>query len=411
MKANESIPNFKPKLREYTNFAVRETKNICKQFGPRPTGEEGEKKAQEYMAEKLRECTDSVKIEPFEVHPHAFMAWVVFDGIALIAAVLAYNLLPSPASSIVSLVLTALSLIILVGEFLLYKKFWDFLFKKRTSGNVVAIRNPEQELKKRIILSAHTDSAYEWTYTYKGGSKLLLTVMIYAIVGLLYIAVSSVIGLAADEGSLTQILGYIQFAFVPGFIAVLFFTNFKHPVTGANDNLTGCLAVMAVMKYLSDNNIRFKDTEVRAVLTGGEEAGLRGAKAYAEAHLEECKAVETVFVGLDTLRDFEFMAIYDRDLSGTVRHDAKARALLKKASEIAGHDLPFSSVYLGASDAAAITQAKIPAVALAAMDPSPADYYHTRRDTEDILEPKTIEAALEITLETVFLFDEQGLAQ
>ncbi|NLA77642.1 MAG: M20/M25/M40 family metallo-hydrolase, partial [Clostridiales bacterium] len=286
MKANESIPNFKSKLREYTNFAVRETKSICKQFGPRPTGEEGEKKAQEYMAKKLGESADSVEIEPFEVHPHAFMAWVVFDGIALILGVLAYNLLPAPASSIVALVLTALSLTVLVGEFLLYKKFWDFLFKKRTSGNVVAVRKSAGELKRRIILSGHTDSAYEWTYTYKGGSKLLLSVMIYAIVGLVYLAVTSVIGLAAGEGTLVSVLGYIQFAFVPGFVAVLFFTNFKNPVMGANDNLTGCLTVMAVMRYLADNNIRFENTEVRVVLTGAEEAGLRGAKAYVDAHLD-----------------------------------------------------------------------------------------------------------------------------
>lgn len=49
------------------------------------------------------------------------------------------------------------------------------------------------------------------------------------------------------------------------------------------------------------------------------------------------------------------------------------------------------------------------AVALAAMDPTPARYYHTRGDTADNLDPKTIEAGINILLETAFLYDSEGL--
>ena len=47
--------------------------------------------------------------------------------------------------------------------------------------------------------------------------------------------------------------------------------------------------------------------------------------------------------------------------------------------------------------------------AIAAMDPAPARYYHTRLDTHENLDLKTIEAGVDICLETVFLFDEKGL--
>jgi hypothetical protein len=43
------------------------------------------------------------------------------------------------------------------------------------------------------------------------------------------------------------------------------------------------------------------------------------------------------------------------------------------------------------------------------MDPAPARYYHTRLDTEDNLDPKTLEIGLKIALETVFDFDEKGI--
>ena len=46
---------------------------------------------------------------------------------------------------------------------------------------------------------------------------------------------------------------------------------------------------------------------------------------------------------------------------------------------------------------------------MVAMDPSPADYYHTRRDTADILVPETIEKIIDIALQTVFDFDEKGV--
>ena len=56
MKANESIANYDIKVREYTNYAIKSIKNVCKNFGPRPVGSEAEQKAQaEAMSAALRE--------------------------------------------------------------------------------------------------------------------------------------------------------------------------------------------------------------------------------------------------------------------------------------------------------------------------------------------------------------------
>jgi len=74
-----------------------------------------------------------------------------------------------------------------------------------------------------------------------------------------------------------------------------------------------------------------------------------------------------------------------------------------------GLDLPLSSIYLGSSDAAAFSQAGLKASALAAMDPSPARYYHTRLDDKENLSEECIEKAIEVLLEAVKIFDEKGL--
>ncbi len=418
MKAKESIPHFDSKVRECSNFTVREIKKVCKEIGPRPSGEENEQKAQDYVENLMGGIADDVKRESFDVHPKAFMSWVLIDGFAMIIAAILMilshvNAIPSAntAFRIASLVISAVAIILLLGEFLFYKEFIDFLFPKRTSSNVVCKRKAAGETKRRIIFAGHIDSAYEWRFTHLGGGKFLVTMIALGIVSLVLTFIMSIASMYVNDGVPAIIMTVIQALTIPIFIAVLFFVNWKLCVTGANDNLTGVFASMAVIKYLKDNGIRFENTEVVAVSTGCEECGLRGAKAFAKAHAKEYaeEGVETVFMAVDTLHDYDYLGIYNKDMTGFVRLDSQAAKMAQKATEICGLDIPYATVSFGASDAAAGQQGGIKSVALAAMDPTPARYYHTREDTADILDMKTIETGLKIMLETAFLFDEQGL--
>lgn len=412
MKAQDSVKNYPSALREMTNFSVRGIKKICKDVGPRPAGSEQEHEAQKLMAAELDGACDKVEIEPFDVHPGAFLGWILTDGIMMIAAIVLFFF----GMSAIALALCALSLIFAIVEFLLYKKLLDPFFPKKTSHNVVAVRKPKGEVRRRIIFSGHADSANEWRFTYYGGSKLLVPIIGLSFVGILFGLVLGIWAVAAghafsaaDSGAL-NVMRYVFLAWIPILFTALFFENKKRPVMGANDDLTGCFISMAVVKYMQQHDIRFENTEVWVVLTGSEEAGLRGAKAFCKAHKNELSDVETVFIGLDTIRDYDFAAVYSRDLTGTVKNDAGACALVKEAAKQTGLDLPYKSVFFGATDAAAVTQAGMKAVSVAAMDPAPAKYYHTRLDTADNLDIKTVEAVLGVALETAFLFDEKGLS-
>ena len=68
-----------------------------------------------------------------------------------------------------------------------------------------------------------------------------------------------------------------------------------------------------------------------------------------------------------------------------------------------------AKVFFGAPDAAAVKQGGLCAATLAAMDPTPSRYYHTRTDTADNLDLKTLEAGIDVLLETAFLYDAKGL--
>ena len=418
MKASESHVHYASKVRECSNFAVREIKRVCEQIGPRPAGFEGEKNAQDYVEKVMTPIADEVTRESFILSPKAFMSWVTIDGIlALIAAVLGIvaftGVVPQLASAfhIVSIVLCVVAIVFLVGEFLLYKKVLDPFFKKKESSNVICKLKATGETKRRIIIAGHIDSAYEWRYTYKGGAKLVSVVVAGAVAGLLITLVLGIVGMFADKIGVNIVPIVLQAIVVPFLASVIFFVNWKLVVDGANDDLTGVFTSMAVILYLKHNNISFENTEVVAISMGAEEEGLRGSKAYAEAHADELKndGIETVFVALDTLRDYEFMSVITKDMTGTVSLDKQACALMMKASENAGIPVKYSTIPLGATDAAGMQQGGVKSTAFTSMDPAPARYYHTRLDTVKMLEMKTIEDSLKVVLETVFLFDEQGL--
>jgi len=406
MRASESIPNYEPNVRQYANFAVRGIKKMCTQIGPRAAGSSKEREAQEMMAKELETCSDTVRIEEFKLAPAAFMFWVPVVIILNVIAVALFFLGYSAVSAALSVVCLSLAVL----EFLLYKPALDVIMPKKMSSNAVGIRKATGETKRRIIFSGHIDSAMEWRFNNWGGPKMLISLTAS---GFLAVIASCVIYFIAaftkPEGTLRLVLGVLLLVFMAVSCICLLFNDWKKYVDGANDNLTGSFTAAAVLKYLADNNIRFENTEVWAVTTGAEEAGLRGAKALCRAHLQEFKDTETVFMGLETLRDFEHMAIYSRDMTGTVKSDIRVCNLMKAAAQNVGLDLPFESVFFGSSDAAAVSQAGIPAATLASMDPAPARYYHTRRDTADNLDPKTIEAGLKVALETLFLYDEKGL--
>ena len=405
----------------YANYVARNIKKLLKEVGPRASGSEKEAEAQQWLANDLETSCDEVRTEEFKLAPSAFMAWVqvaVCAGVLGAALLFLTHFIPSLTLvfTCAAAVLLLVAVFFVITEFLFYKQALDVFMPKKVSHNVIAVRKPSGEVKRRIIFSGHADSAPEWRFTYWGGPKLVLPAIVLGLLSLVYITgvnIAAVIvtlrGSSVADSKVFWIMSIVAVCLVPIFLFELLFYNPRRTVDGANDNLTGCLCSMALPRFMQDNDVRFENTEVMILITGSEEAGLRGAKAFAKAHAKELEDVETVFVGLDTVRDYDFMGIYNKDMTGTVKNDAQASRLLKEGAALAGFDLPYKTVTFGSSDAAAITQGGMKATCFAAMDPAPARYYHTRLDTADNLDLKTIEVGVGIVLETAFLYDEKGL--
>ncbi|MBE6748573.1 MAG: Zn-dependent exopeptidase M28 [Ruminococcaceae bacterium] len=416
MKANESIEKYDIKIREYTNYAIKSIKNCCKNFGPRPTGSEAEKNAQEYMMNDLNNFCDEVTREEFKVSDKAFMSWIRIGVIMAILGIAMFTLgFFAVAAAIFFLIILMIAL-----EFGFYKPVLDVFFKKKTAGNVFGVRKSEGETKKRIILCAHTDSAFEWKYTYKTGRKGVAFNIYGAAICLLLSLGFSIYGIVANgafseivwlsDNLVAKILAVVLYLSLIIYFFNFSFLNYKLPVTGAIDNLSGVFISNAVAKFLNDNNIRFENTEVCVLLTGAEEAGLRGSKSFVKNHPElQNKDIETVVIGVDTICEMDFMKIYSKDMNGFTKNDERVAKLIQDGAKIAGYDVPTGTIELGATDAVAFSQKGISAATFVAMNPEPSRYYHTRLDTVDMIKPQAIDAGVKIALETVFLYDEKGI--
>lgn len=422
MKANESVKNYPSERRMYANYAARAIKKVCKEIGPRFSGSEEEKKGIEFMSEELKTCCDDVKIDSFSVHPKAFLGWIPMSGALMIVASALFfvaQFFTIPWLFYVTLAISAICLFFGLTEFGFYLETLDIFTPKKTSYNTYGVRKAAGETKRRIIFAGHADSSMEWRFSHLGGPALLITTLGGALVGLVYSLGASIFTVVKIHmnpdyiSSLTvDILSYIMLFFIIFFFTAIFMYDKKRVVEGANDNLSGCFVSIAVLKFMQDNDIRLENTEVIALCTGSEETGLRGAKDFCKKHAEEFSDVETIFIALDTIRDYDHMGIYNKDMSGFVKNDPEVSNLLRAAGNIAGlENLPYRTVTIGSSDAAAVSRSKnaIKAAAFAAMDPAPARYYHTRTDTHDNIDLKTIEAGVGLSLETAFLYDEKGL--
>jgi hypothetical protein len=97
------------------------------------------------------------------------------------------------------------------------------------------------------------------------------------------------------------------------------------------------------------------------------------------------------------------------DMMGAQKYDPRAVALIGRAAAQAGYPMPEKICNAGAIDAHAAAQQGIPAGGWIAVDLNHAPWYHTAGDGPENLNAQAIEASIAIAMETVLLFDANGL--
>ena len=394
------------KVYEYSNIIVNFIKNqiehICTKLPTRSPGTKGEEETAFYLERYLKEECDikETNIEHYDFHPTSFYGWLYITTPLTILGVVLSFIIP-----IISLILFILVLVISYNEFYRYKQFVDPLFKKKTGTNLTAIKRCKNP-KKRIFFTGHMDAAWEFTYNYHFGTKGVIITMLVPFIGILYYLIINILLIINPD---LILLSYIGLIFLPFTISLFFFWNPFRIVPGANDNLTGCLISVSLLKTLKDNNIDLETTEVGIILTGSEEAGLRGAKAWAEKHQNDYNDIPTYIVVIDTINDPKELSILTKDLNGTVTTNKEIGDKIIKASKELNiycdqRELGFPA---GSTDSAAFTQKGFKAIGLVGMSFNVKRFYHTRLDTHDNLNDEAINNCYKICMKVIEDLEEE----
>lgn len=405
----KSIIDKKDKLADYM---VSEITHICKTFEKREPGSKGELQACEYMAGVLRdECgCDRVEIESFKENPGSFFGWIYFTITFVLAAIALFFVFP-----LVSILLIVAGFFIVFMQFGLYKKLVDRFFPEKTGHNVTAVKSCTGEVKRRIFFNGHPDAAWEWPVNYKLGGVGFEGHAVICGIGAVYYLVIAIIAVVKngvafggfDASSTIGKMALWGLLFVPFLVGLYWMWNKNRIVDGANDNLSGCYMGISVLKALKEEGIDFENTEVGVILTGSEEAGLRGAKAWCEKHKGEFDDVPTFIFSYDTIYDPKYLMTNYRDLNGTVKADKDVSDLFMEAAQEL--DIPCKKGWVpplgGATDSAAFAQAGFRATGVTGLNHKLEDYYHTRRDTYDNMNKEGLAGCFAVSVKALEMFD------
>ncbi len=400
------------KKKEAAEYMVSEITHICKDFEKRDPGSKGEQQACEYMADVLKnECgCERADVESFKENPGSFFGWIYFTITFVLAAVAISFFYP-----LVSIILIVIGLLIVFMQFGLYKKFIDRFFPEKTGHNVTAVKSCKGEVKRRIFFNGHPDAAWEWPVNYKLGGVGFeghavicgIGAVYYLVISIMLVAKNGLEYVSFDADETLGLLRLIGLVFVPFLIGLYWMWNENRIVDGANDNLSGCYMGIAILKALKEEGIEFENTEVGVILTGSEEAGLRGAKAWCAAHKGEFDDVPTFIFSYDTIHDPKYLMTNYRDLNGTVKADKDVSDLFMEAAKEL--DISCKKGWVpplgGATDSAAFAQAGFRATGVTGLNHKLEDYYHTRRDTYDNMNEQGLADCFAISVKALEMFD------
>ncbi len=405
---------------------------IIDECGPRMPCSPQEAKAAEFIKDELEQTCDEVSIEPFTCHPRAALGWIRIALVLILSSFCSFLLIQlflysnwMFIFSILATFLAFLAVLIAWEEFFSYKEFIDPIFKKKESQNVIGKIKPDGEIKKILIFSGHHDSALQFNllrylkYGYALINFLGLGIMFIWCLSSIIFLILSIFTFAIDPTLLYGIFFNLAiWLLIIGAIPVISLFFFVTPgerankVPGAVDNLSAIAIVLGVGRYLQKNkNLIPKNTEIRLISFGSEEAFLRGAFRYVEAHIEELKKYDAECINLDAIQSSDYLTFSDKEpTTRTIHSDEVVQKLIKAAGNLGvkvkiaglgGGSFIEKIVGLigGGTDAAAFSKSNIKASTITGLNLlKMVQFYHQETDTPDKIEKGVLENALKICI-------------
>lgn len=310
-----------PELKkENVDYAFSMMRRVENETGNRRAGSDGEKRVQKiWLGELMRFC-DETSEEKFRVRTGAG----TLTQKTLSAVLVVCNILFAVASAtgvaalaVVSLLISLLSFAIFAYKFLFDGDKLDFLVKQKYSENVFGKRYSRGETKARVVLVTRADSPQKLRFTLFGG-ELLFLVTAASVVGNTFLFCSQALFLfsgAPKASAVFSVLCVVCWLFVPIYFFAFLLTERK-TASGVSGSLVPTSTALGILKQFFENGIRYDNTEICCLVTGGEYSSHAGAYSFANRHRRRFNDVPTVFIPIDELTGNGDLCVFFRDASG-----------------------------------------------------------------------------------------------
>jgi hypothetical protein len=396
-------------------YALDHVKAICTEVGPGSPGTPQERERAAMIQKELESHlgVDHVTQEEFTLAPEAFLGSQLISTLFMLIAFV-FNLslgrsavTPSWLIAVSALLLSTISVLLFIFEFVLVFEMIDPIFKKKQSVNVIGtLRKPgTQNVKRLLMLSGHHDSAVEFNWLrFTGYGYFFLTAT--WLMALITVLVMSAVQLSAVITGHTDLvrIGMLRwillgYPIAPSLIFAMFFHGGRKDggtVPGAVDNLAASAVSVAMCRFLSNNPAYIPaETEIRFLSFGGEEAGVRGSRRYVERHHDELERLDARLLNFEMIAHPE-ITILTSETNGTVVNSPEMVKSITAAADRAGVPYKVKPATLGTSnDAGPFSRAGLKATTLLPFKfpQQTVAFYHQKWDTPDVL---TIEPLLNV---------------
>lgn len=375
------------------------------QFPTRPAGSRQELGAQRFLARQIAPWVDSIDFHSFRFNTNLYL-------------LIGLHFLIGLAGTVVGFWSSALAAAIHFSVALLYTldstRLW-FVIRRIlphcTSQNMIATQTASSPIRKRLVLVAHVDAAREFSMFHWriGGWKIPLpSGWVSELLRPFRLAVVALILMAIVEWSRYQSVGlawdfpiaYFGGNVLIGVIAFSCLRSVHAPVVvGANDNLSGCVGLLAIAKQL--DGVIPNDVEVVYVFTGCEESGTGGAYHLAKQFRRTWNPDITSIIVLDGLGGGELTLFLEGEILPVAIDRELVDCVDRIAYETQGQPISRFRMLVGATDLVPFVRFGFKGISMGTIDVNLGmpRHYHLVSDTVRNIDPAELVDSIQFSTE------------
>lgn len=360
-------------------------RKLAREIGPRPSASKAERQAAEYIEQQLKSFGYFVKVEPFRsVRSFSHTYTLIFLlAVAGFVAAVAFD------KAAVGLLLAGVAVVAFVGENTTSLHLANALIPKGKSQNVVGRLAARDLPRRRLVLSAHYDSAKSGLMWHPKLVKNFRVTFLVEFASLLLLPL--LLGAEALTGIRALTYVAIPFAVIVT-IALLLLVHreiFHKHVDGANDNASGVGVMLSLAEALSAD--ASADTEVMVVATGCEEAGLVGMQKFLAKHSDDVE--RAWMINIDNVGAGEIS--YTTAEGMLLRHKT-GKPLLEVAEKVArlpGMNVTGRPFRVMSNDTEPVLLRRLDAITVIGTTDGVPVNWHWKTDTLENIDPDSIDTA------------------